>query len=77
MVVDARQVGVIQVGQDDSFFLELALRLGCGLQVFFQGAWTLQGHVPGAVDRAEAPFTEQLDDAIAVVERLSGGQRYG
>ena len=74
VILDQRQVRVAQHVQQAGFTQELALRLGRGLEVLFDGTDDLKVEIPGLVDRAEAALSEQFDDAVAVVEDLALGQ---
>jgi len=57
--------------QHDRFALELLLRFSTRLQIFLDGAKSLQVTIPYLVDCAKSAFTEGGDDFIAIIEDLS------
>ncbi len=64
----ARQVGVVQPGQDARFPLELLDRLRADIVVHFDGHILLQDQVVGQIDDAKAALPKLPFDAVAAVK---------
>jgi hypothetical protein len=73
MIDQFGQVRVGKIAHDLSFALELLMSFRRGVEVFLEGARPVQVQISGAIHRAETSLPEELDDAIAVVEGLTGG----
>ena len=76
MIDHLGQVGVVRLPRSWASRLNWRWASGDGVQVLLEGAGAFQVEVPGAVDRPEAALTEQLDDAVAVVQDVTRVKRH-